>query len=68
MLRNIGRVEISKQLVQDNPEVVQAIISEMLPLQVLDHIDRNVFEYIGISKHFDEVPLGILKNIPINMI
>lgn len=60
LLNRQGRVEISLDEITFNPEMVMAIMGEMIVTHALTHWPRGVIEYVAISPHFDEIDEGNL--------
>lgn len=48
----IGKVKISLQLINDQPEVVQLLLGSFIPLKA-DIMPEGWVEYIGISEWFE---------------
>jgi len=51
----MGRVIISIEAINEDPKVVYAVMSKIIPITLLISKEANIIEYLAISDHFDEL-------------
>ncbi len=56
--QRLGKFIISLDLIRREPNAVQKIMGECIPVRAETMYIGNVIEYVAISKHFREIPLG----------
>lgn len=57
--KRIGKVKLSIQLIDDEPEAVRALFSFFVPLKA-EILPEGCIEYTGISERFDEREPGFV--------
>ena len=58
--RRVGVITIPKRAYYEEPESVQLIFSNLIPLRVQERYDLNAFEVTAISEGFDIIEEGSL--------
>lgn len=61
MRNRIGKFRIAKILVDDQSEMVMAIMGRCVVVDCKLHYMSNSFEYWALSPDFDEVPVGAME-------
>lgn len=56
--QNLGRFVITEKNLIENREAAQAVMAQCIPVRAEQLWAANGIEYVAISEHFDEVPLG----------
>jgi hypothetical protein len=54
----VGRFEISRDLINKSPDIVLAFMSSVLVVEATAHFYPDTIEYIGYSHYFEPVPEG----------
>lgn len=52
---NVGRVLISKAAIKETPEMVRSIMAQMIPVHTSYDRSTEIFDYVAVSDHFDEL-------------
>lgn len=55
ILNRVGRLQVSKKLMDHHPEDLQAVFAEFVPCQIMYSQRVGVYEFFGCSRHFDEI-------------
>lgn len=56
--RRLGKFQIASHNIEDHPEMVRQIMSQVIVVRCEQMYDTDSFSYTAISEHFDEVELG----------
>ena len=57
--RRIGQFEISRQVIEDSPALVQKIMGKCVIVRAELRFDRDVIHYIAVSPEFDDCLYGL---------
>ena len=56
LVRRLGRFRVSEHLVKTRPEEVMKVMAECLVVRCELRYETMTFDYVAISRHFEEVP------------
>lgn len=63
LLKRPGRIYVTRDVIDENPEVVRDILGQVLIVEARTRFITNDVEYSGYSEHFDEQTDG--NHIPV---
>lgn len=58
--RRVGRFMLSKDFIDEYPEVIMAIMGKMIVFRAEYLLDRNAVDYSAMSTLFDDVDPGVI--------
>lgn len=59
-----GRFTLSALVVQQQPEIIQAIFAQVIPFRVDQQIETETYEYFGWSNQFDAHDVEVSSTPP----
>lgn len=58
MKRRIGKFQITREIIEQNPEAVQEVFKLCIPVNIDYMFHTDSLEYTAISERFDEIEIG----------